>query len=166
MFLFCFLSCFSGKDYRWGALMALPGFHSTRRRWHTELVAALTDYEEVIYTSIFHFFVALLVTSLSANRTNKARRMFVVPVAQHLPPNGTLCITAQQCTAERQDFTASSKSSIWTWRLQKCRQWLGFIYLICLLVFPHLHPRLRFDSTEETQRGDKKGQRNDMRRYV
>lgn len=42
----------------------------------------------------FPFLVGLLVTLLLANRTNNARLLlFVVPVAQHLPPNGTYYIT-------------------------------------------------------------------------
>lgn len=42
----------------------------------------------------FPFLVGLLVTLLLANRTNIARLLlFVVPVAQHLPPSGTYYIT-------------------------------------------------------------------------
>ncbi len=48
----------------------------------------------------FPFLVALLVTLLLANSTNNARLLlFVVPVAQHLPPSGAYSITlcAVQC---------------------------------------------------------------------
>lgn len=48
----------------------------------------------------FPFLVALLVTLLLANRTNNVRLLlFVVPLAQHLPPSGTYSIDVWVCNS-------------------------------------------------------------------